>query len=70
VISHPAFPAEPWCLHETGLDLDVLAQTESLLALSNGHVGWRGNLDQGEPGGLLLFRTAAAPHRVTPHLHG
>src|SRR5205814_4473851 len=35
-----------------GLDLDVLAQTESVFALSNGHVGWRANLDEGEPHGL------------------
>ena len=34
------------------LDLDVLAQTESVFALSNGHVGLRGNLDEGEPHGL------------------
>ena len=34
------------------LDLDVLAQTESLFALSNGHIGLRGNLDEGEPHGL------------------
>jgi alpha,alpha-trehalose phosphorylase len=32
--------------------LDVLAQTESVFALSNGHIGWRGNLDEGEPYGL------------------
>src|SRR5262249_58218840 len=29
-----------------------LAQTESLFALSNGHLGLRGNLDEGEPFGL------------------
>jgi alpha,alpha-trehalose phosphorylase len=52
VISHSAFPAEPWCLRETALDLRFLAQTESLFALSNGHLGWRGNLDEGEPNGL------------------
>jgi alpha,alpha-trehalose phosphorylase len=52
VIGHPAFAIEPWCLRETGLDLDVLAQTESVFALSNGHIGWRGNLDEGEPYGL------------------
>src|SRR5262249_50666976 len=34
------------------LDLDVLAQTESVFALSNGHIGLRGNLDEGEPHGL------------------
>ena len=29
-----------------------LAQTESVFALSNGHIGLRGNLDEGEPHGL------------------
>ena len=52
VIQHPSFRVEPWALHETALTLDVLAQTESLFALSNGHVGLRGNLDEGEPHGL------------------
>jgi alpha,alpha-trehalose phosphorylase len=52
VIQHPAYPVEPWCLRETELHLDVLAQSESLFALSNGHIGWRGNLDEGEPFGL------------------
>jgi alpha,alpha-trehalose phosphorylase len=52
MISHPAYAVEPWCLRETDLDLDVLAQSESVFALSNGHIGWRGNLDEGEPHGL------------------
>jgi alpha,alpha-trehalose phosphorylase len=52
VITHPAYAVEPWCLRETDLDLDVLAQSESVFALSNGHIGWRGNLDEGEPHGL------------------
>ncbi len=52
MIQHPAYPVEPWCLRETELHLDVLAQSESLFALSNGHIGWRGNLDEGEPFGL------------------
>ena len=30
----------------------MLAQTESVFALGNGHIGWRGNLDEGEPHGL------------------
>ena len=45
------YPVEPWCLRETSLNLDVLAQSESLFALSNGHIGLRGNLDEGEPHG-------------------
>jgi alpha,alpha-trehalose phosphorylase len=52
VILHPAFPVEPWSVRETYLDLDMLAQCESLFALSNGHIGLRGNLDEGEPFGL------------------
>ncbi|HVA07559.1 MAG TPA: hypothetical protein VNG12_12545, partial [Acidimicrobiales bacterium] len=52
MIQHPAYPVDPWCLRETSLHLDVLAQSESLFALSNGHIGWRGNLDEGEPYGL------------------
>jgi alpha,alpha-trehalose phosphorylase len=49
VISHGAFTVEPWCVRETSLDLAVLAQTESVFALSNGHIGLRANLDEGEP---------------------
>jgi alpha,alpha-trehalose phosphorylase len=49
MIAHAAFAIEPWQLRETELDLDVLAQTESVFALSNGHLGMRGNLDEGEP---------------------
>jgi alpha,alpha-trehalose phosphorylase len=52
MITHPGFRVDPWSLHETALNLDVLAQTESLFALSNGFVGVRGNLDEGEPHGV------------------
>jgi alpha,alpha-trehalose phosphorylase len=52
VIDHPAFAVEPWAVRETELSLDVLAQTGSVFALANGHVGLRGNLDEGEPNGL------------------
>ena len=46
------FPAEPWQVREVGLELDRLGQTESVFALSNGHIGVRGNLDEGEPNAL------------------
>ena len=46
------YPVEPWALRETALDLDMLAQSESVFALSNGHLGLRGNLDEGEPYGI------------------
>jgi alpha,alpha-trehalose phosphorylase len=52
MIEHNAFVIEPWALRETELDLDRLAQTESIFALSNGHIGLRGNLEEGEPHGL------------------
>ena len=52
MIQHAAFPVESWVIRETELDLDRLAQTESVFALSNGHIGLRGNLDEGEPHGL------------------
>jgi alpha,alpha-trehalose phosphorylase len=52
VIQHRAFRVEPWAVRETELHQDVLAQTESVFALSNGHIGLRGNLDEGEPFGL------------------
>ena len=52
MILQDAFTVEPWNLRETHLDLDLLAQTESLFALANGHLGWRANLDEGEPHGL------------------
>jgi len=52
MIRHPAFPVEPWFVRETSLDFDKLAQSESIFALSNGHIGLRGNLDEGEPYGL------------------
>jgi len=51
VITHPAFTVDPWAVGETHLDLDVLAQTESVFALANGHIGLRANLDEGEPYG-------------------
>ncbi len=52
MIEHPAFAVEPWQLRETELNLGLLAQTESVFALTNGHLGFRGNLDEGEPHAL------------------
>jgi len=52
VIRDPTFAVEPWALRETSLVLDHLAQTESVFALANGHLGMRGNLDEGEPAGI------------------
>ena len=52
MIVQGAFAVEPWMLRETYLDPELLAQSESLFALANGYVGWRGNLEEGEPHGL------------------
>ncbi|MEV8565422.1 glycoside hydrolase family 65 protein [Streptomyces sp. NPDC051322] len=52
MISHSFYTVEAWALRESALSLDVLPQSESVFALSNGHIGWRGNLDEGEPFGL------------------
>jgi alpha,alpha-trehalose phosphorylase len=51
VIGDDVFEVHPWSVPERRLDLDLLAQTESIFALSNGHIGLRGNLDEGEPSG-------------------
>jgi alpha,alpha-trehalose phosphorylase len=51
VIQHPGFEVDSWTVRETALDLESLAQTESLFALANGHLGLRANLDEGEPSG-------------------
>jgi alpha,alpha-trehalose phosphorylase len=52
VIGHGCFPCEQWEVREDRLDLSVLAHSESILALSNGHIGLRANLEEGEPHGL------------------
>src|SRR5215217_513333 len=49
---HRSFPPEPWVVRETELDLSKLAQREAIFALSNGHIGLRANLEEGEPHGL------------------
>jgi alpha,alpha-trehalose phosphorylase len=59
---------EPWAVREPSLQLDRLPQTESIFALSNGHIGLRGNLDEGEPHGTPgtylngFFESLPLPH--------
>jgi alpha,alpha-trehalose phosphorylase len=48
----PSDEPHPWEIREGELDLDLIAQRESVFALSNGHIGLRGTLDEGEPHGL------------------
>ncbi len=52
MIAQTAYAVEPWSVRETALHLDLLSQSESVFALSNGHIGLRGNLDEGDPHGL------------------
>lgn len=40
---------DPWAHRETGWSAALAAQSESLLALSNGYLGLRGTLDDGAP---------------------
>jgi alpha,alpha-trehalose phosphorylase len=46
------FQVSPWELRWNTLDLDALERTESIFALSNGHIGMRGTFEEGEPRGL------------------
>src|SRR6195952_4712660 len=48
----PIYGGSPWSLREERFDETVLPRTDSLFALANGHIGLRGNLDEGEPAGL------------------
>src|SRR5204863_2019220 len=51
MIGADVFAVDPWSIPERELHLDLLGQTESIFALSNGHIGLRGNLEEGEPSG-------------------
>src|SRR5215217_7784554 len=52
MIGQDVFAVDAWTVPERELDVELLAQTESIFALSNGHIGLRGNLDEGEPWGM------------------
>ncbi len=51
MIDQHNFAIEPWAIREEGIELDRLGHTESVFALANGHLGLRGNLDEGDPHG-------------------
>lgn len=46
------YERSPWELRWQGLAVDQLHRTESTFALSNGHIGMRATLEEGEPRGL------------------
>src|SRR6185312_3806654 len=52
MIEQQRFAVEPWAVRECKLDLAALGHTESVFALANGHIGLRGNLDEGDPHAL------------------
>ena len=52
MIGEEVFAVEPWAVTERELDLKLLPVVESVFALSNGHIGLRANLDEGEPSGI------------------
>ncbi|MBA3411885.1 MAG: hypothetical protein H0U15_13845, partial [Geodermatophilaceae bacterium] len=47
--TRPTSGADTWKLREIGFDPERLGHLESLFALSNGHIGLRGSLEEGEP---------------------
>jgi alpha,alpha-trehalose phosphorylase len=51
-VTERLFAIEPWSVREETLHLDRLAETESVFAVANGHIGLRGNVDEGEPHGI------------------
>ncbi len=64
----PIYGGTPWSLREERWDEAVLGRSESLFALSNGHIGLRANLDEGEPFGIPgsylngFYETRPLPH--------
>lgn len=46
------FDTDAWTVGISGVNIEHLAHEESVFGLSNGHIGWRGNLDEGDPRGV------------------
>ncbi|MGI8626528.1 MAG: glycoside hydrolase family 65 protein [Geodermatophilaceae bacterium] len=60
--------ADTWKLREVGFDPERLGHLESLFALSNGHIGLRGSLEEGEPRRLPgSYLNGLYEERVLPH---
>lgn len=43
------FDVSPWGIGWSGWEQERQARRESVFSLSNGHIGWRGTLDEGDP---------------------
>jgi alpha,alpha-trehalose phosphorylase len=73
MIEHSAFQADDWSIRERHFHFDIQAQTESIFALSNGHIGLRGNLDEGEPHAIpgtylnSVYELRPLPHAETAY---
>lgn len=52
LVKGPIFDVDEWSVGIGGIHIPRLAHEESVFGLSNGHVGWRGNLDEGDPRGV------------------
>ncbi|CAN5316485.1 glycosyl hydrolase family 65 protein [soil metagenome] len=64
---HTSF-TDTWKLQEIGFDPDRLGHLESLFALSNGHIGLRGSLEEGEPRRLPgSYLNGLYEERLLPH---
>ncbi|NMR29174.1 glycoside hydrolase family 65 protein [Crystallibacter degradans] len=48
-MANRTFTTHPWQVQETSLDPESLGAAESVFALANGYVGFRGTLDEGQP---------------------
>jgi alpha,alpha-trehalose phosphorylase len=71
MIDRAIFAVEPWAVREPELRLDALGRCESILALSNGHIGLRGNLEEGEPADLPgTYLNAFYESRPLPYAEG
>jgi len=43
-----AYPVDVWSIRETSFDPSMLARNEAIMALGNGHIGFRGNFEEGD----------------------
>jgi alpha,alpha-trehalose phosphorylase len=62
------FHVDPWRLRTRVFDPSDLAATESLFALSNGHIGLRGSLD--EDTGTQVQGTLMETDTAVPQVEG
>ncbi len=49
----PIYPPDPWAIRETLFDPVQIRRNETMFSLGNGHLGLRGNFEEGYPGGVV-----------------